>query len=90
MMPAPEQNRLSEDGEVSLMIFYGTGKLKTLMIFPSLFKGEHVKHTKNIAIHKGKEITVKFQNPTALQIDGETVLGVKEYTARSRALVKKA
>ena len=44
MMPAPEQDRLG-NGEVSLMLFHGTGKIKTLMVFPSLFKGEHVKHT---------------------------------------------
>lgn len=27
----------------------------------------------------GKEITVAFDRPTALQIDGETVTGVTEY-----------
>lgn len=86
MMPTPAQDRLNKDRDISLMLFHGTGKLKTLMIFPSLFKGEHVKHTEAIAIHKGKEITVKFDRPTALQIDGETFLNVTEYTARSAAL----
>lgn len=91
MMPTPKQDRLSEDGKVSLMLFYGTGKLKTLMIFPSLFKGEHVKHKEAIAIHEGHSITVKFDRPCALQIDGETHLGVTEYsvTARSRERVAK-
>ena len=63
------------------MIFHGTGKLKTLMIFPSLFKGEHVKHTEAVELLTGKEITVEFDRPTPLQIDGETVLGVTSYTA---------
>ena len=82
MMPTPKQDRLDPERKLSLMIFYGSGKLKTLMVFPSLFKGEHVKHEKIIKILKGSEITVKFDQPTALQIDGETILGVTEYTAK--------
>jgi YegS/Rv2252/BmrU family lipid kinase len=81
MMPDPDQKRLGEDRELSVMIWHGSGKLRTLMAFPSLFKGEHVKHKKMIAIHKGKNITVKFDSPRAVQIDGETVKNVSEYTA---------
>ena len=51
------------------------------MIFPSIFKGEHVKKEKYVTVLKGKNITVKFDSPRALQIDGETVLDVEEYTA---------
>lgn len=82
MNVAPEQDRTAEDGKLSLVVWYGTGKLSTLMRFPKIFKGLHVKYTKMIDIQKGSEITVKFDKPTALQIDGETVLGVSEYTAR--------
>ena len=32
----------------------------------------------------GKEITVIFDRPTTLQIDGETILGVTEYTATAK------
>ncbi len=80
MIPTPEQNR--NDDTLSVMIFHGTGKLKSLMIFPSIFKGEHVKHTKHITVLSGKEITVRYDSPRALQIDGETISGVTEYTAR--------
>lgn len=79
IMPTPKQDRLN-NSTVSSMVFYGSGRLRTLIIFPSIFKGEHVKHTKVIDILSGKSITVKFDRPTALQIDGETVLGVTEYT----------
>ena len=82
MMPTPNQKRNS--GMLSTMIFHNAGKLKTLMIFPSLFKGEHIKHTKHVDLFEGKEITVEFDRPTALQIDGETVLGVTSYTAAAR------
>lgn len=80
MMPTPNQDRNSEDKKVSLMIFHGSGKLKTLMIFPYIFKGKHVKREKNVKIFEGKSISVKFDRPTTLQIDGETVLNVESYT----------
>ncbi len=83
MMMAPDQVRNHEDGTLSLVMFHGTGKLRTLMIFPSIFKGAHVKHTKNITILTGKEFEVAFDKPTPLQIDGETVLGVEKYSVRS-------
>lgn len=81
MIPTPNQSRDCEPKKLSLMLFHGSGKLKTLMIFPSIFKGEHVKHTECVEVLEGKNITVKFDRPTPLQIDGETVLGVTEYRA---------
>lgn len=81
MIAAPDQDRLS--GKLSLMLFHGAGRLRTLCVFPSIFKGKHVKHTKMVAVHTGKEITVDFDRPTPLQIDGETILNVTQYTARA-------
>ena len=83
MMVAPEQDRMSEDGALTTVLMHGKGKLKTLMVFPSIFKGEHIKHPEMVAQHSGHEITVTFDRPCALQIDGETVLGVTTYTCRS-------
>lgn len=85
MMPTPAQDRLNENGEVSCMVFHDSGKLKTLMIFPSIFKGKHIKNTKYVDVFKGKNITVEFDEPRALQIDGETRLNVKKYTVRAYA-----
>jgi diacylglycerol kinase family enzyme len=81
--PAPAQDRKDPDGKVSLTVFHGSGRLKTLIIFPNLFKGTHVSKKKNISIFTGKEITVKFDAPRALQVDGETVLDVTEYTVKA-------
>ena len=78
-MPTPMQNRNTADKKVSLMVFHGTGKFRTLMIFPSIFKGKHVKKKKHVAILEGKNISVTFDRPTSLQIDGETVLNVSSY-----------
>jgi len=83
MMAAPDQDRLSEDRTLSLMIFHGVGRLRTLCVFPSIFQGEHIRHTRMITVLTGHEITVEFDQPSPLQIDGETILDVTKYTARS-------
>lgn len=79
MMNAPAQDRLDPEGKVSLVLFHGAGRLKTLLVFPSIFKGTHINHPKQVATHTGRDITVRFDRPTPLQIDGETVLDVEEY-----------
>ena len=89
IMPTPAQDRLNEDGELSVMIFHDTTSIQTLMIFPSLFKGEHVKKVKKVTILTGKEITVEFSAPRPLQIDGETIPNVKSYSARSAKVLAK-
>lgn len=82
MMPTPAQDRANAEGKLSLMVFYGGGRLRTLMAFPSIFKGEHIKYTNMVSVLSGREITVKFDRPTPLQVDGETILDVTSYTAR--------
>lgn len=83
MMPAPEQDRKNPDGMLSLMVFHGVGRLRTLCVFSGIFQGKHVRHSSMVAIHTGHEITVEFDRSTPLQIDGETILDVTGYTARS-------
>lgn len=84
MMPCPSQARLNGKGVVSTCVFHDTGKLGTLMIFPSLFKGEHIKNPKKVDVRSGKKITVEFDSPRPLQIDGETLKDVKKYTVYYR------
>lgn len=88
MMVAPKQDRLNPDKSVSVVLMHGSGKLKTLIVFPSIFKGEHMKHTEMCKAFTGHEITVKFDRPTALQIDGETVRGVTEYSVSAKVPVR--
>lgn len=83
MIPTPQQDRAS--GKISVMLFHGAGRLRTLCAFSSIFKGEHIKHTNMVAVHTGHKVTVEFDRPTPLQIDGETILGVTKYTASSAA-----
>lgn len=83
MNATPGQDRLNPERTVSTLVMYGAGKLKTLMEFPSIFKGEHIKYTDNVRILTGKNVRVTFDRPVALQIDGETVLNVTEYTVKA-------
>lgn len=85
MMVAPGQARNSEDRLVSTVVLHCPSKLKTLIVFPSIFKGEHVKHAEMVEILQGHNITVEFDRPTALQIDGETIPNVTEYSVRAQA-----
>ena len=79
MRVAPEQKR--GGGTLTCCVWHTSGKLATLMHFPKIFTGEHVQYKKSIDVFSGKKITVEFDKPTALQIDGETVSGVTSYTA---------
>lgn len=84
MMAAPTQERNSADGLLSLMLMHNGGKLRILCVFPSIFKGKHINHTKVVALHRGHDITVRFDRPVTLQIDGEVVKEVSEYHAYSK------
>ena len=88
MMITPGQDRLDPEGKLSFAIAHDLSRTRIIPIFPEIFKGTHPRHTKYIDIVKCDEVTVKFDTPCALQIDGETILDVTEYTAYSRNAVK--
>ena len=79
---APNQDRNKKPKTVTTVVFKGKSKLHTLMVFPSIFKGQLGKQKKMTAYYTGKNVKVEFNRPTALQIDGETVLGVTSYTVK--------
>ena len=82
MMVAPAQDRFNSDRLVTNVVMHHSGKIHTLIVFPKIFKGEHIQHTKMVEVRTGKNVTVEFDKPTALQIDGETVKGVLTYEVR--------
>lgn len=77
MRIAPKQDRTS--GKLCLTVAHDLGRFRLLTIFPKIFKGGHMKHTKYMSDYYGSHIKVAFDRPMALQIDGETVLNVTEY-----------
>ena len=85
---APNQDRFSTEGKVQLVMMYCPSRLKCLTVLPKVMKGTHLSHTEMITVHEAHEITVRFDRPVALQIDGESVPGISEYTVLSAAIRK--
>ena len=83
MKIAPDQDRLNSERCVTCVVLHNAGKIRTLTAFPKIFTGEHVKYTKILDFICGHEVKVEFDRPTALQIDGETIRNVTEYTVKS-------
>lgn len=79
LMPAPHQHRNDRRDHVSVGVMHSWGRLRTLLAFPGVSAGKHIKHKTLAAEWQGKHIVVEFDRPVALQIDGETVLGVTKY-----------
>lgn len=79
MNAAPHQDRLDSERLVSLTVMHAKSKIKTLMLFPKIFEGKHILKPEIAREFKAHDVKVKFDRPTALQIDGETVLAVTEY-----------
>lgn len=77
MQVAPMQKR--NDGLLTFVAVHGKGRLGTLMLFPSIFSGKHIKKKKNVFAQRAKVIEVKFDRPTGLQIDGEIVPNATSY-----------
>lgn len=82
MRPTPDQDRSKTD-QVSVIVYHNCGKFKALLAFPDFSAGKQAKHTDIMKIIPGKEVTVTFSRPCALQIDGETVRNVTTYTVRT-------
>ena len=89
MMITPDQDRLNSERELSVVIVSCKSRLKLLTIFPKIFKGKHKKHTDVFIVRRGFDIKVELDRPIALQVDGETILGVTEYSVKSAALIEK-
>ncbi len=79
MMCAPNQDRMNEEGLVSVIVVHSKFRLGLLFAFSSVFSGKHVKHKSLVSEIMGSDVTVEFDRPTALQIDGETVTNVRRY-----------
>ena len=82
MMIAPKQNRFDEDKKLTLVVVAGGSRLGLLFNFPKLFKG-NVDKVGMVHTFTGKEISVEFDEPTAVQIDGDTVRNVLKYTVKA-------
>ncbi len=88
MMIAPTQDRTS--GKLSVMVMHGGSRPRILTIFPTVFKGTHLKYKDIVEVFECDEVTVTFDIPIAFQADGETKSDMITYTARSANAVRAA
>lgn len=83
LMSAPNQDRDNEKHTVSVIVMHGSSRLKSLLVMPSMFKGKHIKRTEMIEVFEGHEISVRYDKPAPMQIDGETILDVVRYDVKA-------
>ncbi len=79
MMIAPNQDRMNDDGLLSVIIVHSKFRIPLIAAFASIYKGKHLKYKNLVSEVKGSDIIVEFDKPTALQIDGDTILDVLKY-----------
>lgn len=89
MKVMPLQNRLNSEHSISGLVAFKSSRLKLLLNFPKIFKGNHM-NLSIVSPFTCHEVTVEFDSPRALQIDGETIQNVSSYTMRSSVAIKKA
>jgi len=84
----PDQQRSDKDGSVTAVLVHNLSRFRILTVFPSIFSGTHVKYTDFVDMKKCSEVSVEFDRPVELQIDGETVSKVSGYTVKIPQAVK--
>ncbi len=82
-MSAPDQNRLNPNKTLSLVAMYSRNFFKIVTAFLLLMKGKHVKLKSMITIIEGHEFKIKLERPATLELDGETIPNVSEYSVSS-------
>ncbi len=70
MLFAPDAIR--EDEWLEVMVAYKMSRFQLITLFPSIYKGQHIKHQKRgLAFFKAKKIEIITNRPVKLQMDGE-------------------
>ncbi len=82
-MAAPEQDRLNTDKTISLVAMHSRNFFKIVIAFLLLMKGKHTIMKSMITVIEGHKFQVKLSRSATLQIDGETIPDIKEYTVFS-------
>lgn len=79
----PSQKRGNEEGTLTTVVVHDVSRVHALLLFLSVCNGHGEKHPKYIEYRVGKRISVEYDEPKALQFDGEPISGVKSYEVES-------
>lgn len=78
MRIAPHAN--PEDQSLEIVIAHNISRLKILLIFLTIYLGQHTRFKKHIFTAKGSSLTVTFETPKVAQMDGECFENIKTLT----------
>lgn len=82
-MAAPKQNRLNEEHSLTVVAMHSKNILKIIIAFILIMFGKHTILKSMITVINGHKISVKLDRKATLQIDGETIPDISEYTIYS-------
>ena len=82
-MAAPKQDRLNPDHSLSVVAMHSKNVFKIILAFALILFGKHTILKDMITVIEGHNISVKLDRKATLQIDGETIPDISEYTITS-------
>lgn len=65
------------DGNLHICIVKDMSNFKILLLFPTIFKGNHLKFTQYVETFKGKKVNIKLLEDSPLNLDGDIFNGHK-------------
>ena len=71
-------NAIVDDGYFDICLVSNINKFKFLLLFPSIFKGNHLKYNNYVKVYRGKDVKVISKDELNLNIDGEIIPNVNE------------
>lgn len=88
MLIAPLQDRYAKDNSLSIIVAHDLSKLKIAVLFLSIFKGNHIKYKNHVTVIKCNEAKIKYERPCIMQIDGEAIIDVQEFSVKTKTQAK--
>lgn len=82
-MAAPKQDRLNNEKTLSVVAMHSKNIIKIIIAFLLIMFGKHTIMKSMISVIEGHNISVKLDRKATLQIDGETIPDISEYTVMS-------
>ncbi len=76
---APRQDRTGQ--ELCCVVLFGLGRFRALLKLPKVLSGSH-EHMPQCDVRFGREISVRFDRPGAINLDGEPLERVTTYSAK--------
>ncbi len=74
------------NNKLGVLIMFSSNLITTIKIFRKTKKGLHINYPKNVLLLEGHDIKVMFDTPEYIQLDGDLIGEVYEYTAHKGSM----